>query len=275
MLIWDGLQMKIPETMEAVALDRGFIRLFGPELPTIEFRFGPEKQRFDPQKDGLRIPPAAALSTSTFQPCNELWVQSLPGSLFSSDRLYLFQFNTSRGIVAALFSTPPPAGLVKTIFTPLNWFVPIAWRRWCCHDITFETPPHYTLAKSIFRPGRFHLTFTNGPRKLVFDRLAPANVLLENINLWSWCREHLDKGNHSSATLLSHSDREVEVRQNPSFLHRIMPWLPGLRPPLRGKIRHLVEDNKILVVFEQGPDMADATYQRIHTSYATTSSHKA
>jgi hypothetical protein len=273
-LIWDGLQVNIPEKMEAVVLDRGFIRLFGPELPTIDVRFGPEERRFDPQQDGLRILRAAGLPLETIQSCNAPWVDSLPGNLYNSSRLYLFQFDTSRGVVAALFSAPPPTGLVKALFTSLSWSVLASWRRWCCHDITFETPPYYALAKAIFRPGRFQLTFTNGPRKLVFDRLAPANVLLEHINLLSWCREHLRHGTPNSATILSRSATEVEVRQNPSFLYRILPWLSGLDPPLRGKIRHLVEDNKILVVFEQSPDMPDATYRKIHTSYATTPSFK-
>ena len=48
LLIWDGLQVQIPRTMEPVILDRGFIRLVGPELPTVELRFAPEKRPFDP-----------------------------------------------------------------------------------------------------------------------------------------------------------------------------------------------------------------------------------
>ncbi len=47
MLGWDGLQVQIPEAMEPATLDRGFIRLFGAELPTVSLRFGPEKRRFD------------------------------------------------------------------------------------------------------------------------------------------------------------------------------------------------------------------------------------
>jgi hypothetical protein len=274
MLIWDGLQVNIPRTMEAVALDRGFIRLFGPELPTVEFRFGPEKSRFDSCKDGRRILQTAGLSQETIQPCNESWAHGLPGTLYNSSRLYLFQFNISRGIVAVLFSAIPSADMVKAIFTSLNWFLPASWRRWYCHDITFETPPNYALNKASFRPGRFHLTFTNGPGKLVFDRLAPANVLLENLSLMTWCGEHLRQGVHSGATIVPLSDTEVDVRQKSSFLYRTFPWLPGLTPPLKGKIRHLVGDNRILVVFEQGPDMPDATYQRIHSSYAITPSLK-
>ena len=60
LLIWDGLQVQIPRTMEPVILDRGFIRLVGPELPTVELRFAPEKRPFDPHKDPRRILRAAA-----------------------------------------------------------------------------------------------------------------------------------------------------------------------------------------------------------------------
>ncbi len=272
LLIWDGLQVQIPRTMEPVILDRGFIRLVGPELPTVELRFAPEKRPFDPHKDPRRILRAAELSGQTLDPCGEPWAQRLPGNLYTSDRLSLLQFRDSRGLVAILFSAPPPPNMAQTILTSLHWVSPRTWRRWCCYDITFETPPDYALDKAVFRPGRFHLTFTHGPGKLIFDRLAPANVLLDHTNLVAWCRQYLGDGADSGTTIVSVGDTEVDVFTKPSYFYRTLPWLPGLHPPLRGKIRHVVEGNKILVVTEQGPEMTAATYHRILTSYAITPS---
>ncbi len=270
MLIWDGLQVQIPQTMEPATLDRGFIRLFGSELPTVDFRFGLEKGPFDRHKDGHRILRATGLAKETLEPCGEPWADGLPGILYNSSRLYVLQFRESLGVVAALFSEPPPPDMVRIIFASLNWFPPGTWRRWCCYDLTFETPPDYALHKAVFNPGNFHFTFTNGSRKLLFNRLAPANVLLADTNLVSWCKQNQRYALAGSTTILSVSDTEADIFIKPSFLFRTLPWLPGLGLPLRGKIRHVVEENKILMVAEQGPKMTDITYQRILAGYAIT-----
>ena len=271
MLIWDGLQVQIPERMEPATLDRGFIRLFGSELPTVDFRFGPEKGLFDPHKDGHRILRAAGLAKEILEPCSEPWIDGLPGILYTSSKLYVLRFRASLGVVAALFSEPPPPDIVQTIFTSLNWFPPGTWRRWCCYDLTFETPPDYAIHKAVFNPGNFHFTFTNGSKKLIFDRLAPANVLLADTNLVSWCKENLRYAS-GDTTILFISDTEVDILTKPSFLFRTLSGLLGHGLPLRGKIRHVLEENKILVVAEQGPKMTDASYQRILAGYAITHS---
>ena len=66
MLLWDGLQVQLPETMEPATLDRGFIRLAGATPPTVSLRFGPEKRPFDPQRDGRRLFRAAGLVQEPF-----------------------------------------------------------------------------------------------------------------------------------------------------------------------------------------------------------------
>ncbi len=274
MLLWDGLQVRIPHKMEPATLDRGFIRLFGPELPAVDLRFGPERRQFDPHRDGRRILRAAGLSQEPFEPCRESWSRHLQGNLHSSSRLYLFQFRESRGVVATLFSVPPPPGLAEAIFTSLAWTPPNTWRRWCCYDITFETPPGYVLSKAVFRPGWFYLTFTKGSSVLTFDRLAPANALLDNMTLISWYRQHFHRDLGCGATILPRSDTEADLVKKPSLLYRAFPWLPGLCLPLRGKIRHVHEGNKILILTEQGTHVADAVSHRLHTSYANTLSSK-
>lgn len=272
MLIWDGLRLQIPQTMEPTTLDREFIRLSGPELPTIDFRFAPGKDIFDPHKDGRRLLHAAGLLQETIEPCREPWAHALPGNLYNCSRLYVLQFRESLGVVAILFSEPPPADMVQGIINSLNWFPPGTWRRWCCYDITFEIPPDYTLQKAVFNPGRFHITFTLGRKRLIFDRLAPANVLLNTTDLITWCRQNQRYGPAGRTTILPVSDTEVDVFVQPSVVWKAFPWLPGRGVPIRTKIRHVLLENKILVVAEVGSDMKNANSQRIFTSYATISS---
>lgn len=274
MLTWDGLLVHIPAMMEPVTLDRGFIRLSGADGQIIDFRFGPEKEPFDVKRDGRRILQAAGLAAETLEPCRTTWASGLPGTLYNSSRLYLLHFRESRGIVAALFSTPPPQTIVENIFTALQWSPLDTWRCWRCYDLTFETPPNFALARPEFRPGRFHLTFTKGRSKLIFDRLAPANVLLADMSLERWCRHHLSHGFYDKVTILRCSDTEIDFHRRPPLISRILPWLPGCSQPLKGKIRHLPASNKILILAEQGPAMTDTTSYRINTSYATTPSHK-
>jgi hypothetical protein len=272
MLLWDGLQVQLPHTMEPATLDLGYIRLFGPELPTIDLRFGPEKKRFDPHKDGRRILRAAGLSHVTLEPCIESWSQHLPGTLYQGSRLYVLPFGESRGVVAALFSTPTQPAMVQRLITSLAWTPPEAWRRWCCYDITFETPPGYVLTKAAFRPGRFRLMFANRYSVLTFDRLAPANTLLGNTPLLEWCRQYACREFGVGVKVIPCGSSEADLIQKPSLLYRPLAWLPGLRLPLKGKIRFVSEENKILALTEQGPHIADAISHRLHTSYATTTS---
>ncbi len=271
-LLWDGLQVQVPHTMEPATLDRGYIRLFGPELPTVDLRFGPEKKPFDPHRDGQRILRAAGLSQVALEPCIESWSQHLQGTLYHGSRLYVVQFGESRGVVAVLFSAPPPSAMVESLVTSLAWTPLDAWRRWCCYDITFETPAGYILTKAVFRPGRFRLMFAKKYSVLTFDRLAPANTLLGNMPLLTWCEQHVWREFGTDVKIIPQGPSEAEFIQKPSLLYRALAWLPGLYLPLKGKIRLLLEDNKVLILTEQGPHIADAISHRLHTSYATTSS---
>ncbi len=268
MLLWDGLRIQIPETMAPATLDRGFIRLVGSELPTVNLRFGAEKQQFHPHRDGRRILRASGLAEEPLEKCRKSWSAHLRGDLYCNSRLYIVHFTKSRSLVAALFSAPPPPGTVEEIFMSLAWTPTDSWRRWCCYDITFETPPEYLLSKAVFQPGRFGVTVSKGCSVLRFDRFAPANVLLGGLTLHSWCREKMCQEIGAEVTINPRSDTETDFSRSPSLAYRIFPRLPGLRQSLRGKIRHLVVGNKILVLTEEGPFEAELIASRLHSSYA-------
>lgn len=268
-LIWDGLQVQIPQKMEAVILDRGYIRLSGPQGVTIDIRFAAGQRSFAAGRDGKRIQKAAGLVPEVLARCKEPWADTLPGTLFHSSRLFILQFQQTANIVAVHFSMPPPLSLVKELVTSLNWFPLAAWRPWSCYDITFQTPPDYSLKTARFQPGRYHLGFTSAGNKLIFDRLAPANVLLGKSSLVDWLQENLPHATRSATTILAESETEVDFIQPASSYYKIFPWLPGLHPPVAGKIRHVLESNKLLIIFQQGQPLQEATCRRIHDSYAS------
>ena len=153
----------------------------------------------------------------TLEPCGEPWTDHLPGNLYNSSRLYVLQFRESLGIVAVLFSEPPPPDMVQIILTSLNWFPPGTWRRWCCYDITFETPPNYAIHKAVFNPGRFHLTFTKGSEKTDLRSFGPGqcaacqhepSLLVQTKSALCLCRQHHDslcqryRGGHFYKTIV-------------------------------------------------------------------------
>ncbi len=268
MLIWDGLQVQIPETMQPATLDRGFVRFVGPELPTVSLRFGAEKRPFDAQRDGRRLLQAAGMPKEPLQRCKETWTIGLPGDLYCSSRMYVLQLRNSQGIVAALFSALPAEEMVEELFTSLAWTPPDTWRRWYCYDMMFETPPEYLLSQAVFQPGRFQLKFSKGRSLLHFDRLAPANVLLGAMSLAAFCKQHLQKEVGHELTITPRGDAEADLHREPPRISRILPWLPGLGRPLRGKIRHLAGSNKIFILTEQGLPLPEAIANRLHASYA-------
>lgn len=272
LLLWDGLQVQMPDTMEIAVLDRGFIRLCGrgPETPSVEMRFGPEQRAFRPHRDGPRILRAAGLPVDSLRICRENWTGLVEGDLYtSSERLYLLRFPASQGIAAILFSAPPSLDMVREIFTSFVWTAPEYWRCWRCYDITFETPPGFGLVKAVFHPGRYQISMAANRSKLLFDRLVPADILLDATPLSVWSQRYAEQNLGPNVQAIPQDDARVDLVRKSSFLYPILPWLPGLTSSLWGRIRHTQIDNKILVLVVQGPLLPEEINRRINDSYAT------
>lgn len=269
-LRWDGLRCSLPAGMEPVILDRGFIRLAGPDQAAIDLRFGPEKGRFDPDRDGRRILKASGLGHEVLAPCREAWTRDLKGDLLRCDRLCVLRFCETSAVAAVLFSTPPRPALLKDMMTSLVWTMPDAWRSWRCYDLQFETPPHATLTKAVFRPGRFHLEFAAGRSGLIFDRLAPANVLLAKTPLHAWLRTFLQREHGRELFVTSVTDEQAEFGQQPTLARRILSWLPGSACLIRGMARHDLTHNKLLILTERGRPNPKPVFERLYSAYATT-----
>lgn len=269
LLIWDGLRVEIPPGMEAGLLDRGYIGLFGSKLPNVDFRFSALERPFDPEQDGRRIQRKAGLPKEDIEQSRDSWARRLGGRLYHSSRLYLFLFDEAPIVVAGYFSEPPPSALVEQIFTSIGWFPRESWRPWSCHDIAFETPPHYTLQQAVFQPGHYRLTFAKDSERLIFDRLAPANVLLENISLIDWIGRNLNYAAGPGTEIVSRGTTELDFMKKTSLFSKVTSWFPRVGRYVRGTVRHHEAGNKILIITMQGVAPNEDAYQRIRTSYAT------
>lgn len=277
-LRWDGMRVDIPDGLEPAVLDRGFVRLVPdqraprggnaerPHAPEagLELRCGPAKSGFSPDRDGRRLLRACGVEGSLTPFCpawgagREMWAGP-----DESPRLFVSLFDD--GVVAALFPSPPGPELLRTVLCPLDWTPPDAWRQWLCYDLSFETPPGAALTAASFRPGAFRLEFRQGGTTLTFERLAPADVLLNGEALDGWLRRYTlrEHGSDMAITPLGPSEARFE-RPMPPW-RRALPWLPAGPERLHGMVR--LTTNRLLVLTERGRPIPQPDFERIYASH--------
>lgn len=263
-LRWDGLRVMVPADWEPVVLDRGFIRLADQDGQSVELRFAPETKRFDPARDGRRLLRAAGLKQTALEPCREQWCREIHADVLHGDRLRVLRFRDT--VVAVLFSSLPPSEALRGLLTSLDWTPPDSWRDWACFDLRFETPPQALLARARFQPGAFRIGFTLGRSRLVFERLAPAEVLLAGKTLSSWLMSRLDREHGLRPTLTAAGPDDVSFSTHPAN-NRFFSWLPWRPELLCGQARR--DHNKILILTAHGQALPAADFQRTVQSHAT------
>jgi hypothetical protein len=270
---WDGLRADIPDGMEPAVLDRGFVRLAGPDLPVLDLRFGPENTAFDPVRDGRRLLKAAGLD-GTLQPLRRGWTGRIGGRAFSNAeqdaRLFAVHFPDAGGVAAVLFSLPPREETLRRLLCSLAWTPPEAWRTWRCFDLAFETPPEATLAGASFKPGAFHLEFALRGSRLILDRLAPAGVILGEQTFTEWLEGFAGRRYDPGARVASDGPDLARFAAPEPLWRRLFPWLPAGPGNFRGRARHDTNANRILIVSERGRLMPTQDFDRIFTAYAAT-----
>ncbi|SFL79473.1 hypothetical protein SAMN05421830_106182 [Desulfomicrobium norvegicum] len=271
---WDGLRVEIPDGMEPVILDRGFVRLAGPGLPILDLRFGPEKKVFDPDKDGTRLLKASGMPDAKLAPFHPSRASRQAGDIWAAPsdeaRLFVLHPTDKKAVVAALFSVPPQKALLRTILASLDWTPPDTWRSWHCYDLRFETPPHAVLGKASFRPGAFRLEFTLARSTLVLERLAPAGVLLAGTDLESWLEKNIRRVHGRELDITSNGPTEARFADPTSPWRRVLAKLPFNPGQTRGRIRHDEAGNKILILTERGRLIPAPDFERTFSAYATT-----
>lgn len=270
---WDGLRVEIPAGMEPVILDRGFVRLAGPELPVLDLRFGPEKATFDPDKDGPRLLKASGIGETRLTPLRAAWTSRLKGGVWAAPaaepRLFVLLPTEKKAVVASLFSAPPPLAVLRPVLESLDWTPPDAWRSWRCYDLQLETPPHAVLGKASFRPGAFRLEFSIARSRLVFERLAPASVLLAETALETWLEKKILREHGRELSVSSRRPTLARFADPASPWRRILAGLPFNTGQIRGGVRHDEAGNKILILTERGRLIPAPDFERTFAAYAT------
>ncbi|MBU4525034.1 MAG: hypothetical protein KUA37_08005 [Desulfomicrobium sp.] len=272
---WDGLRVEIPAGMEPVILDRGFVRLAGPDLPVLDLRFGPEKAPFNPDKDGPRLLKASGIGDARLAPFRASWTRRLKGGVWAAPsaepRLFVLHPTEKKAVVAALFSAPPQAILLRSVLESLDWTPPDTWRSWRCYDLRFETPSHSVLGKASFRPGSFRLEFSIARSTLVFERLAPASVLLAGEDLEAWLEKKILREHARGLSISSSDPTQARFADPASPWRRILAGLPFNPGQIRGGVRHDEAGNKILILTERGRLIPAPDFERTFSAYATIS----
>jgi len=261
-LRWDGLRLEIPEALEAVVLDRGFVRLAGDGGPAAEVRFGAAGPTFDPSRDGKRLLQAAGLPGGRLEPCREPWAAEVQARVFCCERLYVLYFPQSGGVAAVLLSTPQAHA--DALLASIDWTPPDRWRRWKCFDLAFDTPPDTLLIKAGFHPGAFHFGFRNGRTAMFLDRLAPADVLLADTTLADWTRRFLKRRLGRDARITLQNEGSVAFRETPPLLHRLLPVLPWSQSA--GRAWHDAGRNRILLFGTSGRPLPASVSARVERS---------
>jgi hypothetical protein len=270
-LSWDGIRADIPAGMEPVVLDKGFVRLAGSGLPVLDLRFAPEKAPFHPVRDGRRLLKAAGLQ-GPLRPFDPPWSGRVRGPVWSEaergGRLFAVHFPRARGVAAALFASPPPEEILRSLLRSLDWTPPEAWRTWSCFDLAFETPPGAALTRASFKPGAFHLEFALRGSRLILDRLAPAGVILGDRDLADWLEGFARREHDPEARVVPEGPDRARFHVPEPAWRRHLAWLPRVKAALRGHGRLETAGNRILVVSEKGRLMPQPDFERIVRAYA-------
>jgi hypothetical protein len=150
----------------------------------------------------------------------------------------------------------------------LDWTPPDAWRSWRCYDLRLETPPHAVLDKASFRPGAFRLEFSIARSRLVFERLAPASVLLAETALEAWLEKKILREHGRELSVSSNDSTQARFADPASPWRRILARLPFNPGQIRGGIRHDEAGNKILILTEHGCLVPAPDFERTFAAYA-------
>lgn len=277
-LCWDGLRVDIPDAMEPAVLDRGFVRLvpvhrapgdgalYDLPAPTLDLRFGTATSPFSPDRDGRRLLKASGMAGGALAPFRPAWGNGRDLWIGPDDAPRLFVTLFRGGIVAALFSSAPDPELLRSTLGPLDWVAPDAWRSWRCYDLSLETPPGAALASASFRPGAFRLEFRLGGSTITFDRLAPADVLLNGDGLGEWLRRFALREHGKGLAVSAAGPSEASFERPLPAWRRAVPWIPAGPDRVHGRAR--LTANRLLVLTERGRPVPRPDFERMYASHA-------
>lgn len=224
--IWNGVGMTAPDGWEPAAIERDGLVFHSEDLPVCELKWNVVQGTFSFDKHIKRLTKGhknAALSGVSEDETPQAWTDALARLAESGIRAKSFIWKTeiNRGLGAALHN--PATGLAALVqffvyskqheadaAATLATFRDYAGGKtmpWAMFGLRARIPSEFKLDTFSFKPGRYTVKYWR-PKKtkhtgklpagkgpgthLVFERLAPASVLLKKVALSDWVRDTLE-----------------------------------------------------------------------------------
>lgn len=225
-LIWNGVGITTPDSWEPAAIERDGLVLQYEDLPVCELKWNEIQGSFSFDKHIKRLTKGnkdAALSGVDETDTPQAWNAAIDSLAESGIRTksFIWKTDVSRGIGAALHN--PATGLAALVqffiykeedetraadaLASFRDYTGGKTRPWAMFGLRARIPAEFKLNTFSFKPGHYTVKYWRpgkakhtgkippgkGPgTHLVFERFAPASVLLKETSLSDWTRASLE-----------------------------------------------------------------------------------
>ena len=279
-LAWNGVRLTVPAAWEPGRIGERHLLIESEAGPAMEIKWGPVRGRFSHHRHLQRLRKTAGGRGAGVKPCPlpAGWKEAL-------GRFEASGFCWAAATGAILYCPRSRTGGLVQFFHPAGGanFLPSAGAvldtlrfhdgtgpvRWAVFDIRAELPPHFSLVRHRFQPGRFILEFAAGRCRIDLYRWAPAAVLLKDRDLARFAHTLAELGPLRLQAEDGAGPATVEGRSPPpeGIGARLAARL-GLRSVCRARLWHLPEHNRILGLrMEDRGAIAPGLWERVNRTY--------
>lgn len=248
---WDGITIRISEYMQVLTLDKGFLRVRIAENLTLELLFGAIGRNYNPQDHNRSICKATGTALADLHCESPPYRPENNYLLYRATRLLILHMRTQKAVLAAFFSAAPGEEFIREFLTNLRWADAKEWRSWNVLGITFETPPKFVLQSADFKAGKYRIVFRHARQQLVFERLAPADVILNHSTLPTWSAQYLRQNHGKEYNCIAQGDETIEAQPQPSLRDKLFFLKNGRHH--KTLLRHDVVENTIFICMLTAP----------------------
>lgn len=296
-IVWNGLGLTAPSSWEPVAIERDGLTLAVGDTPACEFKWNRVVGSFSFDKHLKRLTKGnkgAALHGVEEDDTPPAWAAALASLAESGFRSksFIWRSGQGRGIGAALHN--PGTGLAvlvqffmndasdeavaAEVLSTLRDYTAGQTAPWAMFGLAARVPAEFVLDTFSFKPGHYRVAWWRprsgkhagklppgkGPgTHLVFERFAPASVVLKGTNLEAWVTENVDNA-------LAATEREGQAGVEWQGVSKSSLLRKVLRREVhsRGRAWTTSEGNAILSVVAHGTVPApEAAFNEICGSY--------
>jgi len=226
-VIWNGLGVTTPADWEPVAIERDGLTFASGDRPVCELKWNRIHGSFSFDKHIKRLTKGNKSAGIVGVPEDETpaaWTTALTELAESGIRSksFLWQTDTHRGMGAALHNpglglaalvqffiyTDEDENLAAEVLASVRDYSQGKSLPWAMFGLTGRVPAEFLLSTFSFKPGHYRVEYWRpksgkqsgkmphgkGPgTHLVFERFAPASVVLRETDLASWVAENIDQ----------------------------------------------------------------------------------